>query len=61
MPPAAQPPAAQPGMPKTGGFGIDHLGDIYGSLLALAAGIGGLILVGGWAVRRRAADRAGEK
>ncbi|MFL5735132.1 MAG: DUF4331 domain-containing protein [Chloroflexia bacterium] len=60
-PPAAQPPAAQPpsgavpGMPKTGGFGIDHLGDIYGAALALLAGLGGLIVAGGWAVRRRAA------
>jgi hypothetical protein len=48
-------------MPKTGGWGIDHLGDIYALLLALAAGTGGLILLGGWAVRRRAAARAGEK
>jgi hypothetical protein len=61
QPPASQPPVAQPppgavpGMPKTGGFGIDHLGDIYGALLVLVAGMGGLILVGGWAVRRKAA------
>jgi hypothetical protein len=61
QPRACQPPAAQPGMPKTGGWGIDHLGDIYALLLALAAGTGGLILLGGWAVRRRAAGRAGEK
>src|SRR5438876_4440959 len=38
QPPASQPPVAQPpiptGMPKTGGFQIDHLGDIYGFVLA---------------------------
>ena len=63
-PPAAQPPIAQvppttmqPGMPKTGGFmQIDHLGDIYGIAIALAATLGGLVLLSGWAVRRRAAE-----
>ena len=45
-----------PGMPKTGGpFQIDHLGDIYGIVLAVAAAAGGLVLVGGWAVRRKTA------
>ena len=60
--PTTQPPSgAAPGMPKTGGFGIDHLGDIYGLALALAAGLGGLIVVGGWAVRRRTAEQVSDK
>jgi hypothetical protein len=52
-PPAAQPPMAAPGMPKTGGFQIDHLGDVYGYLLAAVAAAGGLLFLGGWAVRRK--------
>ncbi len=46
-----------PGMPKTGTargmFEIDHLADVYGLALAAIAGVGGLMLVGGWAVRRK--------
>lgn len=68
QPPAAQPPVAQPpagmtpGMPKTGGlFQIDHLGDVYGIILAAAAGVGGLILLGGYAVRRKTAEERNER
>ncbi len=63
-PPAAQTPAPQPtmsgmtpGMPKTGsGFEIDHLGDIYGIALGLAAALGGVVLMGGWALRCKGAE-----
>lgn len=48
-PPASNPP----GMPTTG---INHLGDIYALLLAVLGLGGGLILVGGWAMRRRTAQ-----
>ena len=51
----AQPPV-QPGMPKTGGFmQVDHLGDIYGIILGFAAIAGGIVLLSGWAVRRKSA------
>jgi hypothetical protein len=49
-----------PGMPKTGTargmFEIDHLADVYGLALAAIAGMGGLMLVGGWAVRRKGTE-----
>ncbi len=43
-----------PGMPKTGG-GIDHLGDIYGIVLGGIAAFGGIVLLSGYAIRRRSA------
>jgi hypothetical protein len=49
-----------PGMPKTGTtslFNIDHLGDIYGYALGGIAAVGGLVLFGGWAIRRRADEK----
>jgi len=64
-PPAAPcPPAPTPvaggggtiGMPKTGSsgiFNVDHLGDIYGYILGGLTAAGGLVLLGGWALRRR--------
>lgn len=63
-PPAAPcPPGPTPvagggtiGMPKTGSsgiFNVDHLGDIYGYVLGGIAAAGGLVLLGGWAIRRR--------
>lgn len=64
QPPAAQPPVVQPGMPRTGTsvfLPIDHLGDIYGLALGGVAGLAGLILVGGWAIRRRSANVRGGK
>ncbi|HEX8599648.1 MAG TPA: DUF4331 domain-containing protein [Chloroflexia bacterium] len=45
-----------PGMPKTGMFQIDHLADVYGLALAAVAGMGGLMLMGGWAVRRKGTE-----
>lgn len=42
---------------NAGWFQVDHLGDIYGILLAAVAGIGGLMLVGGWAIQRRTAEK----
>ena len=51
----AQPPTSAPGMPKTGSLQIDHLGDIYGILLGVVTLAGGLVLAGGYAVRRKAA------
>jgi len=58
-----QPPASggQPGMPTTGSGSIAHLGDIYGIVFALVSAFGGLALVGGWMVRRRAARVAADK
>jgi hypothetical protein len=57
-PPSQQPPVAgAPGMPRTGATDSGHLADIYVMLLALVAAAGGLILAGGWAVRRRAAGQ----
>ena len=50
-PPAGQVPG---GMPTTGFLGINHLGDIYGLLLGAVAALGGIVLAGGWALRRRA-------
>lgn len=54
-----------PGMPKTGTvrglFDIDHLADVYGLALAAIAGMGGLMLVGGWAVRRKGAQETTKK
>lgn len=66
QPPAAQPPAGMvPGMPKTGTatglFQIDHLGDIYGLALGAIAAFGGLVLVGGYAVRRKAVEQGSKK
>jgi hypothetical protein len=66
MAPPAQPAAAEPptmiGMPKTGGpFAIEHLGDVYGLVIALAAALGAAILLAGWALRRRPAHRGIEK
>ncbi len=54
QPPVAQPPAAMPGMPKTGGFQIEHLGDIYGYLIAAMGIAGAVLFLSGWTVRRRA-------
>ncbi|HEY0071393.1 MAG TPA: DUF4331 domain-containing protein, partial [Chloroflexia bacterium] len=54
-----------PGMPKTGTarglFDIDHLADVYGLALAAIAGMGGLMLVGGWAARRKGAQETTKK
>ncbi|HEX8220841.1 MAG TPA: DUF4331 domain-containing protein [Chloroflexia bacterium] len=54
-----------PGMPRTGTargiFDIDHLADIYGYVLAAIAGMGGLIMVGGWAMRRKAVETTTKK
>lgn len=48
------PPAGSaPGMPITG-TGIDHLADIYGFVIGAVAFLGGLILLTGYAVRRKA-------
>ena len=56
QPPAGgQPPAVAPGMPLTGLLQIDHLGDIYGILLGVVTLAGGLVLAGGYVVRRKAA------
>jgi hypothetical protein len=59
-PPAGgtQPPAGgpMPNMPTTGG-GINHLADIYGFLVGGVAVLGGLILLTGYAVRRKAPVR----
>jgi hypothetical protein len=58
----AQPPVAgSPGIPRTGATDSGHLADIYAWLLALVAVAGGLILAGGWTVRRRAATQATKK
>ncbi|MDQ6694789.1 MAG: DUF4331 family protein, partial [Chloroflexota bacterium] len=56
--PPSSPPVgmAPPGMPKTGGFEIDHLGDIYGTIFGIAAGLGGLVLLSGYAMRRKTAS-----
>jgi hypothetical protein len=45
-------------MPRTGATDSGHLADIYAWLLALVAVAGGLILAGGWTVRRRATAQA---
>jgi hypothetical protein len=59
--PSAQPPT-QPGMPKTGGFvQVDHLGDIYGMILGFAAIAGGIVLLSGWAVRRKTATETNDR
>ncbi|MEO5950910.1 MAG: DUF4331 family protein [Chloroflexia bacterium] len=58
-PPAGgtQPPAGTaPGMPITG-TGIDHLADIYGFVIGAVAFLGGLILLTGYAVRRKATQK----
>ncbi|HMA33227.1 MAG TPA: DUF4331 domain-containing protein [Chloroflexia bacterium] len=47
-----------PGMPRTGGTDSGHLADVYTLALSILAGLGGLTLVGGYAVRRRAAGQA---
>jgi hypothetical protein len=48
-------------MPKTGGQ-IDHLGDIYGIVLGSVAALGGIVLLAGYAVRRKsAAEEVKEK
>ena len=54
----AQPPAGgtPPGMPITGS-GINHLADIYGLVIGGIAFLGGLILLTGYAVRRKAAQK----
>ncbi len=61
QPPVVQPPVAAPGMPKTGLLQIDHLGDIYGLMLGLVAIVGGLILTGGYAVRRKSTVDASDR
>ena len=50
--------SGRPGMPRTGATDSGHLADIYATLLALVAAAGGLILLGGWTVRRRTATQA---
>ncbi len=58
------PPAAgggTPGMPRTGATDNSHLADFYNLLLAALAAVGGLTLVGGYAMRRRTADSATHK
>ena len=51
----------QPGMPKTGAVQIDHLGDVYGVVLAALVVAGGFFLVSGWYMRRKVAGSPGEK
>ncbi|HEX9989814.1 MAG TPA: DUF4331 domain-containing protein [Chloroflexia bacterium] len=53
---------APPGMPKTGTpFVIEHLGDIYGLVLGAMALVGGAVLMGGYAFRRRSAQETTKK
>jgi hypothetical protein len=49
-----------PGMPKTG-MQIDHLGDIYGIVLGGIAALGGMVLLAGYAIRRRSTAVARNK
>jgi hypothetical protein len=46
-------------MPKTGQ--IDHLGDIYGLVLGSIAALGGIVLLAGYAVRRKSAEEVTKK
>jgi hypothetical protein len=48
----------QPGMPRTGATDSSHLADFYIPLLTLASLLGAFAVIGGWAVRRRAAPGA---
>jgi hypothetical protein len=62
QPPAGgmgQPSGSTPGMPKTGE--VDHLGDIYGVVLGGMAALGGLVLLAGYAVRRKSAAEVTKK
>ncbi|MEO5953324.1 MAG: DUF4331 family protein [Chloroflexia bacterium] len=58
------PAGMSPGMPKTGTpglFQVDHLGDIYGVMIGLLTTFAGLVLLGGWAVRRKGAVAKNDK
>jgi hypothetical protein len=56
---AGSPSGSTPGMPKTGE--VDHLGDIYGVVLGGIAALGGMVLLAGYAVRRKSVEEINKK